>query len=103
MEFPLKIDQRTPIRVLHRRSVANRPKMLYEIELKWLTEHWLTVDILAEAGTYIKEFCHGDRGRTLPNLATLLKCDSANIHQLDVTKVVSALFMDQKESKSEKR
>ena len=97
VEFPLTIDQRTPIRVLHRRPVLNRPKILYEIGLKWVTEHWLTVDLLAEAGTYIKEFCHGDRGRTLPNLATLLKCEAANIHQLDVTKVVSALFTDRKE------
>lgn len=37
-------------------------------------------------GTYIKEFVHGDLGRTVPSVGSLLKC-RADILQLDVTNV----------------
>jgi tRNA pseudouridine synthase 10 len=40
----------------------------------------------ASAGTYIKEFVHGDFGRTQPNLGSLLDCN-AQILQLDVMDV----------------
>ena len=39
-----------------------------------------------QAGTYVKEFVHGDGGRTTPSLGTLLDC-RANIIQLDVTAI----------------
>lgn len=35
---------------------------------------------------YIKEFVHGDMGRTHPNIGSILGCD-ADILQLDVTKI----------------
>lgn len=38
------------------------------------------------AGTYIKEFVHGDFGRTQPNVGSLLGC-TATITQLDVMDV----------------
>lgn len=46
----------------------------------------LMLDLLTQAGTYIKEFVHGDFSRTLPNLRTLLgvECD---ILLLDVVNV----------------
>ena len=37
--------------------------------------------------TYVKEFVHGDRGRTIPNIAQLLNT-KADIIQLDVTGLV---------------
>lgn len=39
--------------------------------------------MISSAGTYIKEFVHGDLGRTVPNVGSLLgaECD---ILQLDV-------------------
>jgi tRNA pseudouridine synthase 10 len=41
-----------------------------------------------QAGTYIKEFVHGDGGRTTPNLGSLLSCDGpAEIIFLDVLEV----------------
>jgi len=42
--------------------------------------------VLSSAGTYIKEFVHGDLGRTNPNMGELLdsECD---IMQLDVMKL----------------
>ena len=42
--------------------------------------------MLASAGTYIKEFVHGDLGRTIPNVGQLLETE-ADILQLDVTNV----------------
>jgi hypothetical protein len=38
---------------------------------------------MAFEGTYIKEFIHGDFGRTQPSLCTLLEC-AADILSLDV-------------------
>lgn len=38
-------------------------------------------------GTYIKEFVHGDFGRTTPSLASLLDVMEADILSLDVTSV----------------
>ena len=46
----------------------------------------MILHILASAGTYIKEFVHGDLGRTLPNVGSLLGCQ-ADILQLDVCEV----------------
>ena len=42
--------------------------------------------VRCEAGTYVKEFVHGDFGRTRPSLGELLGCE-ADILQLDVTRV----------------
>jgi tRNA pseudouridine synthase 10 len=39
-----------------------------------------------QAGTYIKEFVHGDLGRTTPSMGSILGC-RAEIIQLDVTDV----------------
>lgn len=37
-------------------------------------------------GTYVKEFVHGDLGRTVPSIGSLLSC-RADILQLDVIAV----------------
>ncbi|CAN6463837.1 unnamed protein product [Victoria cruziana] len=44
-----------------------------------------------KAGTYIKEFVHGDLGRTHPSMNSLLGC-RAEILQLDVTDVKMECF-----------
>ena len=44
--------------------------------------------LLRQAGTYIKEFVHGDGGRTEPDLATLVGCPgTAQVLALDVLQV----------------
>lgn len=41
-----------------------------------------------QAGTYIKEFVHGDDGRTNPSLGSLLGCSGpAEILELDVLEI----------------
>ncbi|MFA5077285.1 MAG: tRNA pseudouridine(54/55) synthase Pus10 [Candidatus Micrarchaeia archaeon] len=60
------LSQRTPKRVAHRRSdLVRRRKIL---GLRLLSEAPLRLLILAEAGTYIKEFVNGDAGRTRPSV-----------------------------------
>ena len=95
----VELKQQTPIRVSHRRSDLVRPRTLREIKVTVVPGtrgRCVYVDLRAEAGTYIKEFCHGDKGRTNPSLGDLLgngtKCD---IIQLDVTKVDAVGFDDQ--------
>ena len=79
----LKIIQKTPLRVLHRRTLTDREKIIHKMECEKINDHFLILDILASAGTYIKEFIHSDLGRTEPNLKSLLK-SKCDILQLDV-------------------
>ncbi|KAG7197032.1 hypothetical protein KM043_017564 [Ampulex compressa] len=95
----VKIVQRTPLRVLHRRPLSPRIRIVYDMrarlalptELKRLvhTGHecfgrFFVLDVKTQAGTYVKEFVHGDFGRTKPSLCDLLNAD-VDIVALDVT------------------
>eukprot|EP00045_Choanoeca_perplexa_P005034 m.42570 g.42570 ORF g.42570 m.42570 type:complete len:484 (-) comp12893_c0_seq2:104-1555(-) len=81
------IAQKTPVRVLHRRSLANRPRTIYSLKLSALdTPHFYMLELITQSGTYIKEFVHGDYGRTRPSVGDLLQCQ-ADIVALDVMDV----------------
>ena len=81
------IEQQTPVRVLHRRSALTRPKIIHLLTVAdVINKHWLVLDIVTQAGTYIKEFVNGDRGRTTPSVQSLCGCP-VDILQLDVTDV----------------
>ncbi|KAF0992628.1 hypothetical protein HZS_6161 [Henneguya salminicola] len=82
----LKINQWTPIRVMHRRPLLNRIRTLYECNLEYLFGTTYRLNVTTEAGMYIKEFVHGDFGRTNPNLSTILQCKT-DISQLDVVDI----------------
>eukprot|EP01017_Pseudomicrothorax_dubius_P020612 TRINITY_DN2241_c0_g6_i2.p1 TRINITY_DN2241_c0_g6~~TRINITY_DN2241_c0_g6_i2.p1 ORF type:complete len:236 (-),score=50.19 TRINITY_DN2241_c0_g6_i2:102-809(-) len=82
----LKIAQKTPLRVLHRRTLMIREKIIHRLRAVQLNEQFLIVAVLSSAGTYIKEFVHGDLERTVPNLGTLLHAET-DILQLDVLKL----------------
>lgn len=45
---------------------------------------YCVVEMKTSAGTYVKEFVHGDGGRTVPCLASLLEVESASVVTLDV-------------------
>jgi tRNA pseudouridine synthase 10 len=79
----LVVAQRTPVRVLHRRSLLTRIKHIYSARAEYVNPHWIYLDVSTSAGTYVKEFCHGDRGRTVPSVGSLIGC-KAEIIQLDV-------------------
>ncbi|CAF0902277.1 unnamed protein product [Brachionus calyciflorus] len=78
--------QQTPIRVLHRRTVMTRSRWISDIQASLIDEHHFKIKMLTQGGTYVKEFVHGDLGRTEPSLCTILnkECD---ILELDVESV----------------
>jgi tRNA U54 and U55 pseudouridine synthase Pus10 len=86
-DTPLEVKQNTPIRVLHRRSPLIRDKVIYKIVPKWISPHFFLLDLTTSAGTYVKEFVHGDRGRTIPSVCQMLDCE-ATIIQLDVIDLI---------------
>jgi tRNA pseudouridine synthase 10 len=86
----IEIKQTTPIRVLHRRSLMVRDKVVYKLKAEYINQHYFVLHVLASAGTYIKEFVHGDLGRTTPSIGSLLETE-ADILQLDVTQVYDSV------------
>nr|XP_037272598.1 LOW QUALITY PROTEIN: tRNA pseudouridine synthase Pus10-like [Rhipicephalus microplus] len=85
------LKQKTPIRVLHRRNLAERERTVYEMSLEPLEDgedggHRFNLHITTQAGTYIKEFIHGDFGRTVPSLGSCLNAD-VDILELDVEEI----------------
>lgn len=64
------LSQRTPHRVKHRRSDLVRKRKI--LDLRILGKNPPKLYVLAEAGTYIKEFIGGDEGRTEPSVAQVL-------------------------------
>lgn len=55
-----------------------------------LSDKYMVLYVLSSAGTYIKEFVHGDIERTTPNIGSILNTE-ADIFQLDVIKLYSHL------------
>lgn len=99
----VKIDQKTPLRVLHRRNLAARQRCIYELDVSLMDVTdaakvvkipgcvpkdyiFFKVDMTTQAGTYVKEFVHGDFGRTVPCLGVLIGADT-DILSLDVVSV----------------
>ncbi|XP_010887602.1 putative tRNA pseudouridine synthase Pus10 [Esox lucius] len=82
----LKLAQKTPLRVLHRRPLTVRERVIHTMSTRFLDAHHFHLVLRTQAGTYIKEFVHGDFGRTKPNLCDLLKTDT-DILELDVESV----------------
>ncbi|KAL1481799.1 hypothetical protein MTO96_034193 [Rhipicephalus appendiculatus] len=87
----LTLKQKTPIRVLHRRNLAERERTVYEMSLEPLEDaedggHRFCLHITTQAGTYIKEFIHGDFGRTVPSLGSCLNAE-VDILELDVDEI----------------
>lgn len=87
IEGGVLLRQKTPLRVLHRRTQAVRERRVHELKVtRMVSSQVFVLDVVAAAGTYIKEFVHGDNGRTLPNVAEMLNCE-ADILQLDVSDI----------------
>ncbi|MFX1286215.1 MAG: tRNA pseudouridine(54/55) synthase Pus10 [Promethearchaeota archaeon] len=82
----LLIQQRTPIRVVHRRADKVRSRRVKSFQIKKIEPNQLTVYIVCEGGLYVKELISGDEGRTQPNLSDHLNIE-AEVTQLDVIEV----------------
>ncbi|CAL1533865.1 unnamed protein product [Lymnaea stagnalis] len=82
----LTLQQKTPLRVLHRRTAATRERIIHSLHVDKLTSCRFKLQLTTQAGTYVKEFVHGDFGRTSPNMIELLKAE-CDIIDLDVESV----------------
>ena len=84
----IKLAQRTPERVAHRRSDLIRKRTVFEahspfIEINEDGQREIEFTLRCESGTYVKETVHGDSGRTQPSVAALIKA-KCNVVWLDV-------------------
>ncbi|XP_029834609.2 tRNA pseudouridine synthase Pus10 [Ixodes scapularis] len=82
----LVLKQKTPIRVLHRRNLAERERIVYDMSLEPLEGNKFVLKMTTQAGTYVKEFVHGDFGRTTPSLGDYLNAE-VDIVELDVEEI----------------
>ena len=82
-----RIVQRTPVRVSHRRADLKRERYIVYVVLEDFQEERMTLRLRTESGTYVKEFVHGDQGRTLPNLSEMLGVP-CTVDALDVIGVI---------------
>ncbi len=80
------IRQRTPMRVSHRRADRVRERRVIDIRCTGRVDDRYQVEVVGEAGLYIKELISGDGGRTRPSLALILG-HPAGVVSLDVVQV----------------
>jgi tRNA pseudouridine synthase 10 len=110
---PFDIQQWTPLRVLHRRTLIKRPRTIHSVKAfavkgKFIPActlalgsspfrfsfflaftdkpHLLVLDIITQAGTYVKELVHGEFGRTEPSISSFISTD-VDIIALDVMNI----------------
>ncbi|KAK9880078.1 hypothetical protein WA026_008589 [Henosepilachna vigintioctopunctata] len=78
-------EQKTPVRVAHRRALMARKRLIHYIRAAVIPGHdrIFQLTLLTQAGTYVKEFIHGDFGRTYPSLSDLVSVE-LDILRLDV-------------------
>ena len=84
----VKLAQRTPERVAHRRADLIRRRTVFEVHppmIETLEDGSKAIEVTmrCESGTYVKETVHGDSGRTQPSIASLLK-SKCEVEWLDV-------------------
>ncbi|CAO3594034.1 unnamed protein product [Absidia cylindrospora] len=85
--------QKTPIRVFQRRGAAVREKTIHHMTIQRpkgdndMNSQLAVVNLNTQAGTYIKEFVHGDLGRSQPNLGAIAGVEAADLLDLDVLEV----------------
>jgi tRNA pseudouridine synthase 10 len=80
------IHQRTPQRVVHRRADRIRDRRVIDIDLLGPAGDDVSIEVVGEAGLYVKELVSGDGGRTDPSLAGILG-RPARVTSLDVVQV----------------
>lgn len=80
------IQQRTPIRISHRRADKIREKEVKELSCKYINPHSFEMIIKTEGGLYIKELISSDEGRSKPSVSEVLGTQ-AICAELDVIEV----------------
>ena len=67
-----------------RRTLKDRERVIHSMATELIDDYHFQLLLSTQAGTYIKEFVHGDMGRTSPNLCSILNT-CVDIVELDVT------------------
>ncbi len=80
------IHQRTPQRVSHRRADLIRKRTVVDIGCLGVEDGQYLIQVVGEAGLYIKELISGDNGRTTPSFSEILG-NPARVMTLDVISV----------------
>ena len=80
------INQRTPIRVSHRRADKIRTRKVRSVTTKPIDARKFEMIVECEGGLYIKELISGDEGRSKPSVSEILGINALCI-QLDVLEV----------------
>lgn len=68
----VNVSQRTPTRVLHRRTDIERIKKVFSLKVRKIDRFHVELLITTQGGTYVKELISGDEGRTKPSVAEVL-------------------------------
>ncbi|MFO8109954.1 MAG: tRNA pseudouridine(54/55) synthase Pus10 [Thermoplasmata archaeon] len=81
-----EISQRTPKRVSHRRADKIRKRIIKQLWIEECHDDNASIGLKCESGTYVKEFIHGDEGRTVPNLSDSIgvKCEVQGLNVIEV-------------------
>lgn len=92
------LQQKTPLRVLHRRANMVRERTIEILEAKNAIEslkddsnsgYYYELEVKADSGTYIKEWVTSDFGRTVPSLKSdILRLDVLRVDKPFNTKLV---------------
>jgi len=90
---PVRLFQRTPIRVSNRRADLVRKRRIKEIRSELIDGNHIKLEMTTEAGTYVKEFISGDEGRTNPSVSSIIG-RKAKCVKLTVTKIHSEWLED---------
>ena len=53
-----------------------REKVVYKLRAELINRHYFVLHMLTSAGAYVKEFVHGDLGRTVPSIGGLLETEA---------------------------
>jgi tRNA pseudouridine synthase 10 len=81
------INQRTPLRVVHRRADLVREKYIYKVKVKKVAPKQAEMIVRCQGGLYVKELVSSDQGRTAPSVSGLLDTEAKTL-KLDVMKVI---------------
>jgi tRNA pseudouridine synthase 10 len=82
------IEQRTPVRVSHRRADLIRKRKVLDMAVETISKNRKSAEIklTGESGIYIKELITGDAGRTTPSLTGELGME-CTVEELDVLQI----------------
>lgn len=77
------VVQYTPTRIRRKSPKLKRRRMVYDVAWRLVSPYVVEFYIRAQGGLYIKEFIHGDGGRTSPSIAEILNTH-LEVLELDV-------------------